>query len=175
MTKLLMALSYAPPTQGSAFERWRLEHGSPQRFLEIEPQTEMAFSEITDLDTLEPADETALDIRTYDQLWEATKDEYSAQASTHLMAVWMSVEDPVNFSAWYEQEHMPMLFKAPGWLRCRRFELRSGDGPRYLALHDLASVEAAADPAVALAKLTPWRNRVVGSSSGYTRRLYSRG
>jgi len=61
---------------------------------------------------------------------------------------------------WYRQEHGPMLLRAPGWLRMRRYEpIQFAGGPQWthLALHELR------DPAVlesgerALARSTPWR------------------
>lgn len=94
--------------------------------------------------------------------------------AANALAVWMSVEDPQDLAAWYAREHIPLLFGVPGWLRCRRFELVSGGGPRFLALHDLASAETVDDRRAESARSTPWRDRVIGYQTAHERRLYRR-
>ncbi|MBI3965787.1 MAG: hypothetical protein HY329_09145 [Chloroflexi bacterium] len=65
-----------------------------------------------------------------------------------------------DFNAWYAEEHMPMLLKVPGWLRIRRFELLDGQGPRYLALHELANLDVFQIPDYKASISTPWRGRI---------------
>ncbi|KIP10097.1 hypothetical protein PHLGIDRAFT_115734 [Phlebiopsis gigantea 11061_1 CR5-6] len=78
-----------------------------------------------------------------------------------------SGEDVLN--RWYDEEHILMLSKLPGWVRSRRFVLRewSRTGvegqndqqpvPRYLAVHEWESVDAVLDPEVRKSFLTPLR------------------
>lgn len=61
-------------------------------------------------------------------------------------------------SRWYDEEHLPMLAKLPGWVRSRRFILKDWarmgvEGqkdqqppPKYLTVHELESTEAITDP-----------------------------
>lgn len=90
-----------------------------------------------------------------------------------LLAVWWTPAPGTDddFNAWYTQEHVPLLMKVPGWLRIRRYSLLAGNGPRYLALHDLTSEDALAQPAHAAAQ-TPWRNRLAAERPEYDRRLF---
>lgn len=46
----------------------------------------------------------------------------------------------LEFESWYEEEHVPLLMTADGWLRVRRYRSRSGsEGPpwTHFALHEL--------------------------------------
>jgi hypothetical protein len=71
-----------------------------------------------------------------------------------------SVDD---FHAWYREEHSPMLMKADGWRRIRRYEQVEGDGPRFMALHELESLGGFETDAYRAAVSTPWRERVIGA------------
>jgi hypothetical protein len=64
---------------------------------------------------------------------------------------------------WYREEHGPLLLRAPGWLRTRRYEpISITGGPRWthLALHELRGVEVLDSPERAHARSTPWRARL---------------
>jgi len=61
---------------------------------------------------------------------------------------------------WYRQEHAPMLLRAPGWLRMRRYApIQVAGGPRWthLALHELRDAAVLESAERALARSTPWR------------------
>jgi hypothetical protein len=74
------------------------------------------------------------------------------------------------FHKWYNEEHIPMLSKLPGWVRSRRFELkdwlRAGvEGktnqtpvPKYLTVHEWESLETATSPEVQKTFDTPLRD-----------------
>lgn len=91
-----------------------------------------------------------------------------------LLCVWWTPPEPdlEDFHAWYNEEHLPMLMKVPGWLRARRFRLVDGRGPAFVALHDLESERVLNHPAHDAAVNTPWRDRVVQVRKDYDRRLY---
>jgi hypothetical protein len=76
------------------------------------------------------------------------------------------------FHDWYDQEHLPLLSRIPGWLRARRFELVDGAGPAYLAMHDLASADVFDHPGYAHATSTARRAAVVAGRVSYERVLY---
>jgi hypothetical protein len=67
-----------------------------------------------------------------------------------------------ELTAWYDEEHTPMLMAIPGWLRVRRYALVDGGGPAFLAIHDLASKDVFDHPLhrEAQATRTPWWNRL---------------
>jgi hypothetical protein len=61
---------------------------------------------------------------------------------------------------WYRHEHAPMLLRAPGWLRLRRYEPIQSAGGRHwthLALHELRDAAVLESAERALARSTPWR------------------
>jgi hypothetical protein len=61
---------------------------------------------------------------------------------------------------WYRQEHAPMLLRAPGWLRVRRYEpIQAAGAPQWthLALHELRDPAVLESAERALARSTHWR------------------
>jgi hypothetical protein len=66
-----------------------------------------------------------------------------------------------EFDAWYDTEHVPMLLRAPGWRRCRRYVIESGnDQLTHLALHDIDGPEVLDSPERKAAGSTEWRGRL---------------
>jgi hypothetical protein len=60
-----------------------------------------------------------------------------------LLAAFMNppVHDEDGFNAWYDEEHVPLRLAVPGFLNARRYRAASDEGPRYLALYDLRSLD----------------------------------
>jgi hypothetical protein len=61
---------------------------------------------------------------------------------------------------WYEEEHIALLMRAPGWLRARRYHVLShGGGPRWtsMAFHELRDIAVMDSPERAFARSTAWR------------------
>jgi len=59
-----------------------------------------------------------------------------------LVAMMNPPADEDAFNAWYDEDHVPLRLGVPGFLSGRRYRAaEGGDGPRYLALYDLSSVE----------------------------------
>ncbi|KAF2768919.1 alpha/beta-hydrolase [Teratosphaeria nubilosa] len=73
-----------------------------------------------------------------------------------------------EFNKWYEEEHVVMLSKTPGWLRTRRFQLVApglkGMPPagqvECLAVHDYEEKNGLGGPEHTAAQKTPWRQKV---------------
>ena len=203
MPGLLMVLSDPPEGPEEPFHEWYDQHAAArlsapgittaQRYRAVvgEPRY-MASYDLTAPEVLQSPEYVALrtdrppgeqemldslpappDRRVYEAREEFVNDGFSVGVSTHAVAVWMSVDDPDDFTAWYAEEHVPLLFAVPSWLRCRRFELVDGPGPRFLALHDLASLDAVDDPRGAPARETAWRERVIAYRTAYERRVYT--
>jgi len=86
----------------------------------------------------------------------------SGGVGEYLSAVAFAVpgEDTGDLAAWYDTEHVPALLAAPGWLRVRRWQVRSGSGApwTHLALHELASRSVMDSPQRAAARRGPLRD-----------------
>lgn len=70
-------------------------------------------------------------------------------------------QESLEFEGWYEEEHVPLLMKVPGWLRVRRYLVRPGsEGPAWthLALHELAGAQVLDAPEREAARNTPRRD-----------------
>ncbi|PCH37628.1 hypothetical protein WOLCODRAFT_130402 [Wolfiporia cocos MD-104 SS10] len=91
-----------------------------------------------------------------------------------------------EFNKWYDEEHIPMLARAPGWVRTRRFVLKDhgqlGAGgrseqiqrpPKYLAVHEWSSLAGFESKEYKEAMATPRRNRIYAGVIGKERRVMS--
>ncbi len=65
-----------------------------------------------------------------------------------------------------------MLLEVPGWRRVRLFQQVEGDGPAFMAVHELESPAVFEHPNYEKSIATPWRNRIRGSVSRYERNLF---
>jgi len=85
-------------------------------------------------------------------------------------------EDEEDFHKWYEEEHVDMLSRIPGWLRSRRYELVDHGGtpdtpPKFLAVHEYRDEKDLTSPERKAAQSTPWRNRVIGNAVTVEKRV----
>ncbi len=64
-----------------------------------------------------------------------------------------------EFNAWYNTDHLPELLKLPGFLDAARYVATKG-GPKYLAVYELASVEAVQSPEFTGRTRTAWESRM---------------
>lgn len=64
-----------------------------------------------------------------------------------------------EFNDWYNTEHIPAELDIPGYLNARRFQ-GIDDSQRFLALYDVATLEAVDGPAGRQAYHSPWSDRV---------------
>jgi hypothetical protein len=60
-----------------------------------------------------------------------------------LLAAFMNppAKDEVGFNAWYDDEHVPDRLAVRGFLSASRYTAATDQGPRYLALYDLESLD----------------------------------
>jgi hypothetical protein len=203
MPGLLMVLTDPPAGNECAYHDWYNQHAaarlrvpgitSARRYravigepaymadYELDDVAVLNSPEYTDLHANRPSGETEIlaslpsppDRRVYNAEEEFVADDWDPAAATVAVAVWMTVEDRDDFARWYSEEHVPLLFKVPGWMRTRRYALVSGGGPTHLALHDLSRIEAVDDPVGAPARNTAWRDRVIAHRTAYERRVYT--
>lgn len=90
-----------------------------------------------------------------------------------LVCTSLSSTDPAGLDAWYAAEHVPLLRAVPGWGRIRRYRLRTGDAPAFLAVHELDGPAALDHPAYRHAVSTPWRERVMATVAARERRVFA--
>jgi hypothetical protein len=64
-----------------------------------------------------------------------------------LVAMMNPPADEDAFNAWYDEEHVPLRLAVPGFLSARRYRAAEPEGPRYLALYELASPDVLASEA----------------------------
>lgn len=90
-----------------------------------------------------------------------------------------------EFDRWYNEEHIALLSKVPGWLRTRRFILADSGvtgilkevseyktPPKFLAIHEYKSADITNTPEFKLATSTPWRTRVMDHVLRDERRIF---
>jgi hypothetical protein len=72
-----------------------------------------------------------------------------------------------EFNAWYNTEHVPELLRLPGFLDAARYVAYKGR-PKYLAVYELASVDALRSPEFQKwrAAPSPWSRRIAPSVIG---------
>src|SRR6266568_7081144 len=77
-----------------------------------------------------------------------------------------------DFVAWYREEHIDLLLHVPGWRRARLFRQLDGDGPAFMAVHELESPAVFDHSKYEKSISTPWRERIRSSVSRYERNLF---
>ncbi|KAF9809053.1 hypothetical protein IEO21_07590 [Rhodonia placenta] len=102
--------------------------------------------------------------------------------------VFVSVETPPEheeeLNKWYDEEHIPMLAKVPGWVRSRRFvladcnqmgqEAQKKEMPgKYLAVAEWASLDAFETEEFKAVLGTPWAAKIMAKVALKERRLMS--
>ncbi|KAF9462512.1 hypothetical protein BDZ94DRAFT_1261086 [Collybia nuda] len=115
----------------------------------------------------------------------------SSLPGRYLLIVHMQVtlEEEEEFNRWYNEEHMDLLSKVPGWLRGRRYKLvesvyrginakqpTKDEKPcaDYLAIHDVESDGFMDLPELKHAMQTPWREKVMKTIVGRELRRFEK-
>jgi hypothetical protein len=86
-----------------------------------------------------------------------------------------NVED---FHKWYHEEHLDLLSKVPGYRKSSRYvlgpatPLTLGEPGKYLAIHELDSMEGLAGPEAKAANETEWTVRMLKESSIFIARIW---
>ncbi|KAF2431385.1 putative alpha/beta hydrolase [Tothia fuscella] len=107
---------------------------------------------------------------------------YEGVESNVMIAVFVTLKDPSKkdeVDKWYEEEHISMLSRVPGWRRSRRFitshlEPLSPEETEYVSLHEYAPDNGLGGEEFKSATSTPWRTEVFDKLIGNKkRRAYS--
>ena len=121
----------------------------------------------------------------YDQVY-SNHDEYEPPSTKFVFLVGHDVpQDKVEeFSAWYDTEHIPAMFRVPGFITARRFVMaedefppmlgKGGSLPTYLTVYDVENPDLFKTEEFLKETVSPWSNWV---RSWFTRKMcaiYSR-
>jgi len=82
-----------------------------------------------------------------------------------------------EFNSWFEDEHIPMISKIPGWLRSRRFIVSPTEGQTkhdYLALHEYTSAASLKSTEMAAVKDDPKTKEMMKHVGNTERRVWKR-
>ena len=73
--------------------------------------------------------------------------------------------DEHDFNAWYDQEHVPMVAKMAGYVRCRRYIVATDECvvgehiPKYLTIHEVNDLNGFAGPEARASGSTEWTRK----------------
>ncbi|MCJ1301055.1 hypothetical protein MMC08_003854 [Hypocenomyce scalaris] len=147
-----------------------------------EPYTTLRRDDVKSGREKETMAQIAVDRRFLDlvKTWEADefkrlKDEDAGTAGNVLVAVSLSLNPgkEKELEKWYNEEHVPMLSKVPGWLRTRRFVTSSLEGAaeiEYLALHEYGPKNGLGGAEFQAATSTPWNHEIMTNAVRERRR-----
>ncbi|KAF2791681.1 alpha/beta-hydrolase [Melanomma pulvis-pyrius CBS 109.77] len=106
----------------------------------------------------------------------------SAEGSKNVMvAVFLTLKEGAHedeLARWYDEEHIALLQKVPGWRRTRRFvtsylDLADGKTKEFLTLHEYAPENGLGGPEFEAATTTEWTKKIMqGSVDRKNRRVY---
>ena len=81
------------------------------------------------------------------------------------VSLWVNPGKGKELEKWYDEEHVSLLSKVPGWRRSRRFVTSliddSQDDVEYLALHEYAPENGLGGEEFKAATSTPWNDKVM--------------
>lgn len=89
-----------------------------------------------------------------------------------------------EFNQWYNEEHIPLMAKCPGWLRARRYVLKDwgrfgvdapkspSAPPKYLAVYEWASLDMLESDELKTALSTPWAKKLFEHRLSTDKRVY---
>ncbi len=107
-----------------------------------------------------------------------------AGTTVSIVSIDVDEEHVDEFHKWYDEEHVPMLMKIPGWLRSRRYILLeegvtgalkglAGEmkkPPKFMAMHEFTTADYLLGPEGKAAISTPWREEVMKKVKAYDKR-----
>ena len=76
------------------------------------------------------------------------------------VGLWAPEDFRVEFLAWYELEHLPILLECPIWDGCRFVEQKVERGCQFYAMHQLADRRALDSAERKRSRATPWFKRL---------------
>ncbi|KAK5064437.1 hypothetical protein LTR84_000270 [Exophiala bonariae] len=117
------------------------------------------------------------DARNYKLIMDYDPKKTGESAPPFLVTVEMEPVDEADLDKWYQEEHLEMLSKMPGYRRSSRYVLGPktpitlGEPGRFLALHELDDLHAASfSEESAAANTTPWSVKHIQGSKVFIAR-----
>jgi pimeloyl-ACP methyl ester carboxylesterase len=147
-------------------------------WLTREPYTKLRSAPVQSQRERDTMKQIFVDRRSYDLLGEWKGDDFRDLQKVEnegeknvMIAVSFSLQDgegkEEELKKWYDEEHVPLLRKVPGWRRTRRFvtsylDLESGHKTQkeYLALHEYAPQNGLGGPEFKAATTTEWCDKI---------------
>jgi hypothetical protein len=87
--------------------------------------------------------------------------------------------DIPEFDKYYEEEHIPLLLKVPGWLRARRYKLESfkkvgqaEEAYQFIGIHEIDSLDALKSEELKATGTTEWGMRMSGKTLRFSTRIF---
>ena len=93
------------------------------------------------------------------------------------VGLWTPDDFRIEFLAWYQLEHLPILLECPTWDGCRFVEQKVDRGCQFFAMHQLSEKAALDSIERKRSRSTPWFKRLSAHSwfdGAFTRTLCSR-
>ena len=85
----------------------------------------------------------------------------------------MNPSDEGDFEKWYREEHLDLLHKLPGYRRSARYvigpttPLTKSEPPKYLAIHEMDSLDGFGGKEAEAANTTPWTKKHIADSKPF--------
>ncbi|CCM04455.1 uncharacterized protein FIBRA_06635 [Fibroporia radiculosa] len=110
-------------------------------------------------------------------------DEHTPAPYVVFVSLGVKPEDEDEFNKWYDEEHIPLLAKAPGWIRSRRLVLKDWgqmglegqkgqkEPPKFLTVHEWQSLDGLQSEEYKAAMNTAWREKVMAGVVSRERRV----
>ena len=95
-------------------------------------------------------------------------------SSKYLLVVQMDIAPEIEreFNDWYDQEHVPLLMKVPGWKASRRFRLIRGSAPKYMTIYELEGPTVFDRSEHQITHTTEWYQRLRPRFENFSALLY---
>ena len=94
----------------------------------------------------------------------------SIAQSPYVLHVQNEPSDEADYHKFYEEEHLDLLHKVPGYRRSQRYQLINllqsdlKDVPRFLVIHEFEHLDALDGPELRHADSSPWVHKVFGNA-----------
>lgn len=95
----------------------------------------------------------------------------AAQPAILVVSVEVDEADVDELNRWYEAEHGPERLAMPGFVAMRRFRAYDGS-PRFLAVYELESADAATSPAYMSAPQSDWMREILAKWKRWDRDVW---
>ncbi|KAK3721575.1 hypothetical protein LTR37_003131 [Vermiconidia calcicola] len=109
------------------------------------------------------------DVRVYELIQNYDPDNLGESETPYCLHVQNEPSDDEDYHKFYEEEHLDLLHKVPGYRRSQRYKLaRTLQGPegvpRFMVVHEFEYLDALDGPELRHADSSPWVHKVFGNA-----------